>query len=291
MKVKNTTAPKKSVDFNALLSDFAEQYDVIHHVKIDDENFVFRILGRHEYKKIINTPGLTQMDMEDMICDTCLLYPNDYDFDESPAGLPSELTEMILQNSFLDGVESTLRLLDHYKEEMDELENQMMCIISEAFPSYTLDEIESWNNLKFCKMFSRAEWKFNNLKDTEIKDVSTLIRDIVELREEGLEEEEIEQILEQKELNNNGTVFTANKEQAPVQQHMPTKNTPDNNVSRNGKQKLTPEKLMELEKMKKMFPEIKWDEDELLNHGADDALQHVDTMSTVAPALRPGWGR
>lgn len=291
MKISNTKAPRKSVDFNMLLAEYAEQYDVIHHVRIDDEDFIFRILGRHEYKKIVNTPGATEMDMEDMVCDTCLLYPEDYDFDNAPAGLPRELSEMILENSFLDGVESTLRLLDHYKEEMEELENQMICIISEAFPAYTIDEIESWNNLRFCKMFSRAEWKFNNLKDAEIKDVSELIRNILALKEEGLDDEEIATVLAQEEAREQGaTTFRAQPAQEQ-QIQMPTRNTQDNQISRNGKQKLTPEKLRELEKMKQMFPEINWTEDELLNHGADDAMSNMTSESVVAPALRPGWGR
>lgn len=288
MKINNTKAPRKTVDFNMLLAKYAEEYDVIHHIRIDDEDFVYRILGRHEYKKIINTPNATEMDMEDMICATCLLYPEDYDFDEAPAGLPRELTESILENSFLDGPESTLRLLEHYKGEMNELENQMVCIISEAFPAYTLDEIESWNNLRFCKMFSRAEWKFNNLKNAELTDVSEMIKDILDLQNQGYSNEEIAEILDEEEAKKQGTTFTARKRE---QQAMPIRNTEDNQISKNGKQKLTPEKLAELQKMKQMFPEIHWSEDELLNHGANDAMSNMSSESTVAPALRPGWGR
>lgn len=148
---------KKSIDFNMLIAQFGEQYDVVHHVRIEDEDFIFRILGRHEYKKILNNPNLSEFDKEDEICNTCLLYPEGYDLDNASAGIPGELCKFILENSFLDGLESTIRLLEHYKDEMEELEHQMVCIISEAFPNYTLEEIESWNNLRFCKMFARAE--------------------------------------------------------------------------------------------------------------------------------------
>ena len=51
------------------------------------------------------------------------------------------------------------------------------------------------------------------------------------------------------------------------------------------------EKLKELEEMKRKFPEINWGGDEILNHGADDVMKNMDSMSTVSPALRPGWGR
>ena len=61
--------------------------------------------------------------------------------------------------------------------------------------------------------------------------------------------------------------------------------------SKKGKQKLTPEKLRELEEMKRKFPEINWGADEVLNHGADNVMNNMDSVSTVSPALRPGWGK
>lgn len=273
---------KKVIDFNMIMAKLSEEHDIIHHVRIDDEDFIYRIIGRHEYKKILYNNNLSDLEIEDLVCQSCLLYPENYDFDSCSAGVPSLLCKEILENSFLNDIEATLRLLRHYQDEMEELENQMICIISEAFPNYSLEEIESWNNLKFCKMFSRAEWKFNNLKNAELKSVTDLIEQIVELKDEGYAPEEIEDII------------SNTQDEQPNYQPQPAlqfNKSEDKEVSRKGKQKLTPEKLQEMQRMQELFPEINWSDDEILRNGADTAIKNTESVSTVSPALRPGWGR
>lgn len=272
MKLSNKSIAK-SVDFNALMAEFSKEHDVLHHVQIYGDDYIFRILGRREYKKILHNDSLTELDMEDEICKLCVLWPEDFDTDECPAAAPTELCRQILENSFLDDITSTLRLLEYYKEEMTDLENQMICIISEAFPHYSLEEIEEWNNLKFCKMFTRAEWKFNNLKDGEIKDVTEIIRNALDLQDQGYTEEEISVKLSEEETH-----------QQKKNDEVTFNSSPDQNTSRKGKQKLTPEKLRELQAK---FPEIDWT--------ADATKENVDVLNnsvnTVAPALRSGtWG-
>lgn len=281
MKIDYRQSNKNVVDFNEIIARYSEVYDVIHHTQICGQDFIYRVLGRKEFNRILSLE-ISDMEKEDMICQTCLLYPEEYDLDECPAGIPSLLYETILENSFLDGVESTLRLITHFEEEMDTIEHQMYCIISEAFPNYTLDEIESWNNIRFCKMFTRAQWKLSTLRGLEINDLTKFLETVSELDAEGMDIDEINERM--KDFNSNGQ-----KQEEP--QAVFKAERPDPNMSKKGKQKLTPEKLRELEEMKRKFPEINWGGDEILNHGADDVMKNMDSMSTVSPALRPGWGR
>ena len=279
MRIDYKQANKNVIDFNELIAKFSEDYDVVHHVKVCGQDFIYRVLGRKEFNRIL-TLELSEMEKEDEICSTCLLYPQDFDFDDCEAGIPTLLCDTILQNSFLDGVESTIRLINHFNEELETIEHQMYCIISEAFPNYTLDEIESWNNIRFCKMFTRAQWKLSTLRGLEMNDLTEYLETINELSEEGLDMEEI---------NNQMKDYSSSPEEQPQAVFKSLKE--DSNVSKKGKQKLTPEKIRELEEMKKKFPEINWGADEILNHGADDVMKNMDSMSTVSPALRPGWGR
>lgn len=266
MKISNS-ALKQNIDFNELIARYGDMYDVVHHVQIHGEDYIFRILGRKEFKKILNSEELDEMDKEDAICETCVLWPEDFDVDDVEAGIPPQLCKHILENSFLDDIKSTLRLLEYFEDEMTELENQMICIISEAFPNYTLDEIESWNNIRFCKMFSRAEWKFNNLRTSELKSATDLIRDIVNLQEEGLDEEEISQRINDGNNKEDEIIFNTSS---------------DKEVSRNGKEKLTPEKLAELQRK---FPEIDWTAD------ATKERVETNTHTHLPVAQRPGtWG-
>lgn len=276
MRIEYTNRDRQVIDFNELIASYSDQYDAVHHVKICEQDFIYRILGRKEFNKILSL-DISDMEKEDLICETCLLYPQDYDFDECEAGIPSMLCEVVLENSFLDGIDSTLRLLYHFTEEMETIENQMYCIISEAFPNYTLDEIESWSNVRFCKMFTRAQWKLSTLRGLEISDVAEFLENVNEIDED-------DDIEPQTTAN-----ARANMQQQDVVFNSQQEST--NNISKNGKQKLTPEKLRELEEMKRKFPEINWGGDEILKHGADDVMNNLESISTVSPALRPGWGR
>lgn len=282
MKISRSTLNEPIVDFGELLSMYSEEHGVVHHVQIYGEDFIYRILGRKEFKKILNSETLDEMDKEDKICETCVLWPEDFDIDEVNAGTPPMLCKSILENSFLDDVSSTLRLLEYYTDEMDDLENQMICIISEAFPSYTLDEIESWNNLMFCKMFSRAEWKFNNLRNTEISSAIDIIKQVVDLKEEGYEQDEIEDIIKTNSNASNNVNNNSNIKDEGNKQEVVFNSSPDKEVSRKGKEKLTPEKLAELQRK---FPEIDWT--------ADASKERVEnnTHTHLPAAQRPGtWG-
>lgn len=262
---------KDSIDFSELIDNFSAKYDSVHHIQIHGEDYIFRILGRKEFKRILQDSNLDEMDKEDAICETCVLWPEKFNVDNVEAGTPSILCKHILENSFLEDINSTLRLLEHFKNEMNELENQMVCIISEAFPNYTLDEIESWSNVRFCKMFSRAEWKFNNLRAQEIKSVTDLIRDVVEKQESEIDDED---------EYYDDSMYTEDMEEDYEEVYM--NKSEDKNISRNGKEKMTPEKLAELQRK---FPEIDWTMD-----STKDAI--VNTYASSSPvATRPGtWG-
>ena len=54
--------------------------------KIDNEFFLYRVLGRAEYKAIYEDDQFTQLEKENLVIQTCLVYPEHYDLDECPAG-------------------------------------------------------------------------------------------------------------------------------------------------------------------------------------------------------------
>ena len=47
---------------------------------------------------------------------------------------------------------------------MYDLDNQITCMINEAFPNIDIEEIENWDVEKTMKYFTRAEWKLHNLR-------------------------------------------------------------------------------------------------------------------------------
>lgn len=74
----------------------------IFHTLILDKHFVFRTLNRFEYKQIVALENIDALYREELICQTCVLWPFNYNFKKMAAedsGYPSTLAQIIMENS------------------------------------------------------------------------------------------------------------------------------------------------------------------------------------------------
>jgi hypothetical protein len=133
--------------------------------QIADQEFIYRPLARGEYR-FIQAAFTDDAAVEDYVCKICLLYPEHYDLDRSPAYLVATLAGQIVDCSGIidPPADKLLALLEKYGEEMGNLANQMACIIVEAFPQYRLEEVESWPLDKMAWYLSRAQYTINELR-------------------------------------------------------------------------------------------------------------------------------
>lgn len=250
------------VDYNALYLKFCEKYRNVFTFHIDDEIFIYRALGRQEYREILDDDRFDQYRKEELICDQCLLYPEDYDWDNCPAGVPTALKKNILEKSYLDDLERRHSLHNFYRSEMYDLDNQITCIINEAFPQFDIESIEQWDVEKTTKYLSRAEWKLHNLRGLEYREP------------EG-------------EFNGDNRQEDT-EEAAPAAAEEQTQSKKDKDKTIRGgsrKEKLTPDKMKERAEFLKKFPEFA--NDDAMNAGVEGLAQ--ETVDVVAPALRPGF--
>ena len=126
------------------------------YVRFLDNDFIFRSLTRKEYKYLLQS-GLSQMDMEDSICNTACLYPEDYDFTVCGfAGLNEYVANIIKDISDFSDIRSILNEYHKHKE-MDNLETQCMDLIKAFIPEYTYEEMEEWTWEKLMQITVRAE--------------------------------------------------------------------------------------------------------------------------------------
>lgn len=145
------------VDMN-LLAHYKDLYSghKILYVRFLDNDFIFRSLTRKEYKYLLQS-GLSQMDMEDSICNTACLYPEDYDFTVCGfAGFNEYVANIIKDISNFNDIRSILNEYYKYKE-MDNLEIQCMDLIKAFIPEYTYEEMEEWTWEKLMQVTVRAE--------------------------------------------------------------------------------------------------------------------------------------
>ena len=71
-------------------------------VEILGERFVVRTLNRFEYKQLVAMANVNALQREEIICETCVFHPTNYDFKAmalSKAGIVSTLSQVIMENS------------------------------------------------------------------------------------------------------------------------------------------------------------------------------------------------
>lgn len=154
------------------LQNFKNQYWNIYYIDIEGYEFLFRELSRREYKQALRNYEDVQ-EQEDYICRLCILEPLDFDYDECPAGIPESLAGFILKESgFGEDTGKIKTYMEHYKAEMTTFDNQISCIVHEAFPMFTLEEIEEWPMEKVIWYYSRAEYILESLRGLELQFVA-----------------------------------------------------------------------------------------------------------------------
>lgn len=271
--VNDKKSSGQQVDLDALIEEAFQKYDAVFFSEIENELFVYRPIGRKEYKDIVTNQNLDDYSKQDAICKTVLIYPIDFDFDNCLAGIPNELCNQIVEKSCLDP-ESMLYLLHMQREECGQLGSEMACIIAEAFPSYTMDEIESWNNFKFMKLYAQAEWILTNIRGIEFKmDVLDYLADV-----SGLSNEELYNLGIREEPAVNTQTNSTNEVQY--------RNNREIHGESPGKG-MSAEQLAAYKEFVKQHPEFA----EAMQYDAAFTGMETETMSTIAPANRPGWYR
>jgi hypothetical protein len=84
------------------ITSWKKQYGDVFVATVKEQEFVFRALERFEYKEILGLPNTDPLMREEMICEYCVLYPQNYDFStmaNQKAGYPAVLAELIMDHS------------------------------------------------------------------------------------------------------------------------------------------------------------------------------------------------
>lgn len=169
------------------------------YVRFLDTDFIFRTLTRKEYKYIIKSCS-SQMDIEDAICNTCCVYPDEYDFDTCGFAGLNEYVADIIQD--LSGFKNIQVILEEYRQvkEQTNLEVQCMDLIKAFIPEYTYEEMEDWTWQKLMYMTARAEkiaelkgfdWHIQDQSEEYIEEMSKINSDnqefVKELQDNGID--------------------------------------------------------------------------------------------------------
>lgn len=259
MKILNRE--NKETDLTRILLRLKRDYKTLYTYQFEDEVFIYRPIGRKEYKDLFLNEKLDDASKEEVLCNICVLYPQDYDFEDcDEAGLPTALASEIIKNSYLSE-ERRERVLHYFRQDMYDLDNQMTCIILEAFPNLDMETVENWDIETTCKYYSRAEWILHNLHGLQFKEKDPNANYV------GVPEEMRPQTqeLDTEELKSNAAKSEVAHDGTPKQ--------------KTGNTTLTPEKLREL---KAKYPNIDWEHDN--GRQGIDGLLNQPNVDTTSPA-------
>jgi len=77
--------------------------------RIGNDHYIWRPLTRYEYKQIVALPNTDPLQREEIICETCVLWPENYNYESmarDKAGVPALLAIQIMEASgFVDNYE------------------------------------------------------------------------------------------------------------------------------------------------------------------------------------------
>lgn len=259
MKILNRE--NKETDLTRILLRLKRDYKTLYTYQFEDEVFIYRPIGRKEYKDLFLNEKLDDASKEEVLCNICVLYPQDYDFEDcDEAGLPTALASEIIKNSYLSE-ERRERVLHYFRQDMYDLDNQMTCIILEAFPNLDMETVENWDIETTCKYYSRAEWILHNLHGLQFKEKDPNANYVGAPEEMRPQTQE----LDTEELKSNAAKSEVAHDGTPKQ--------------KTGNTTLTPEKLREL---KAKYPNIDWEHDN--GRQGIDGLLNQPNVDTTSPA-------
>jgi hypothetical protein len=158
------------------IMEWKEKYESVFQVNLVDQEkefcytFVFRPILREEYKELEYED---EGEYQEIICRTAVLYPEDYDFGDGIAGIAEVVSNYILNVSLLHQGQAK-QALEVFREQLNIYDYQADCIIAEAFPKYSLEEIQGWPLEKAMYYLSRAEWILINLRGVPLQEAQEL---------------------------------------------------------------------------------------------------------------------
>jgi hypothetical protein len=166
------------------------------YVLFNNKEYVFKSLGRKEYQHIIDLTS-NEYELEDAICQTALVYPEEYDFAYSPhAGISNNIAPLIVEISGFSKLDSVLDMYQQSKIKVERFDEQCIALVKAAFPEYRHDEMEEWTWEQLMDYSARAEVIMRllghdvslvNKKDEVEEEVKKQADFVKELRKNGID--------------------------------------------------------------------------------------------------------
>lgn len=153
-----------------MLQHWKDIYGDIYLANIDDNEFVYRLIGYQEYLSLENR-GLDTLALDEAICRLCILDPVIEDWEEEIyGGYSSSLGQLIREESLItpreDGSSDLKALI---QQESHRVETtfllQIPLIIKRSFPEYEIEAIQEMDLPQQIDLYTKSIWMLKTFED------------------------------------------------------------------------------------------------------------------------------
>lgn len=174
--------------FHLLIKQAKVEFGEVFLAEVEDQQFIFRLLTRKEYKEILQISDDKDM-AEELICQLSVIHPSNLNFAKGEAGLPSLLAPHIVNESGFGDMQKSHYYFDSYRMRMESFEMQAEAAIQAAFPQISEEDMQDWTVEKLMRTLAKAEWILKNVKGYPIEFRNQYDEELEEGEEEVPEEE------------------------------------------------------------------------------------------------------
>lgn len=147
------------VDLIELIDRWKVDHDEVFQVEAGGTLFVFRALTFEEFDNIsVMVADKSSADLEDLVVETGVLWPQDLDIDTMSPGLITSLAEQIQSVSCLDGdVYRAIGLLDDWRVKVSGIRGEMKSFVLFAMPQYSSRDLDGMTFYRLAELVALSE--------------------------------------------------------------------------------------------------------------------------------------
>ena len=136
-----------------------KKHSNIYYISIGNSDYIVRPLTKGEFNVISDVQKYDINLSEDMVLETCILYPkiNRRYIDNMLAGEVASLLIIIANLSGFTSSQELERIIKEERSNMDLVENQIIMIICKAFPHIKPEDIDNFDAQKLCHYLALSE--------------------------------------------------------------------------------------------------------------------------------------
>jgi len=136
------------------------KYGNLYAVVVKGVDLYFRELTFKEYERVLflqDSEGLTYADIEDLILEQAIVYPENFDLDKVPPGIVSSLAEEVINISGFASARTAKQVLVNKRDEANEVKNLMKAFVLATISTYSPDDLEDMTFSQLAEKVALSE--------------------------------------------------------------------------------------------------------------------------------------